>query len=91
MRFFIFYGFHCIDLVVLVRYRTRVHADTEVRIQQLCTEAIAAKTQVDVDRIIPELRAALEEHIQLAREFLGPQAIKIAHLNGMGSKDPSNG
>jgi hypothetical protein len=51
IRLFIFYGFHCIDLAGFVRYRKQVHADTEVRIQQLCTEAIAASTQADADRM----------------------------------------
>jgi hypothetical protein len=68
IRFLISYGFHGIDLVVLVRYRTRVLAHTEVRIQQLWTEAIAAKIQVDVDRIIQNFAPLLRSIFKLARE-----------------------
>jgi len=64
-----------------------VPAYTEVRIQQLCTEVLAAKTQADVERIIPELRAALEEHIRLAKHSLQLQASTIALLNGLTSED----
>jgi hypothetical protein len=62
-------------------------AHTEVRVQQLCTEALAAKTQADVDRIIPELRAALEEHVRLAKDSLRLQASTVALLNGLASKN----
>ena len=62
-------------------------AHTEVRIQQLCTEALAVKAKADVERIIPELRAALLEHITLAKDSLGVQASTIALLNGLASKD----
>lgn len=65
-------------------------AYTEVRIQQLCTEVLAVKTQVEVDRIVPELRAALEEHIRLAKDSLGAQASTIAFLNGLVHKDSPN-
>lgn len=58
-------------------------AHTEACIRRLCTEAIAAKTQADVDRIIPELRSALEEHIRLAKESLEAQASGIAALNAI--------
>jgi hypothetical protein len=44
-----------------------VPAHTDARIQRLCTEALAAKTQADVDRILPELRSALEEHVRLTQ------------------------
>jgi hypothetical protein len=62
-------------------------AHTEVRIQRLCTEALAAKTQADVDRIVPELRAALEEHVRLAKDSLRLQASTVALLNGLASKN----
>jgi hypothetical protein len=58
-------------------------AHTEARIQQLCTEAIAAKTQADVDRIIPELRLAIEEHIRLAKESLEAQISGITALDAI--------
>jgi hypothetical protein len=54
---------------------------TEARIQQLSTLALEAKTQADVERIVRELRAALEEHIRLAKDSLGGQASTIALLN----------
>jgi hypothetical protein len=60
---------------------------TEVRIQQLCTQVLAAKTQSDVARIIPELRAALQEHIRLAKESLELQARSIVLLKGEAHKD----
>jgi len=60
---------------------------TAVRIQQLCTEVQAVKTQAEVDRVIPELRAALGEHISEAKDSLGLQASAIALLNGLTDKD----
>jgi hypothetical protein len=63
----------------IVRARCRSHwgecftgmtVQSEGRIQQLCTEALASQTQADVDRIIPELRAALEEHIRFSERIL---------------------
>jgi hypothetical protein len=53
---------------------------TEGRIKRLCTEAVAATSQADIDRIIPELRAAIEEHIRLAKISLTSQASTIAIL-----------
>ena len=43
---------------------------TEARIQELCKEALAAKTAAELERVLPELRAALEEHTRLAKESL---------------------
>ena len=63
-----------------VRYHIAVPAHTEAKIQQLCSEAIAAKTEADVERIIPELRAALQEHVRLAKASLEGQATAIAVL-----------
>jgi hypothetical protein len=51
---------------------------TETRIQQLCQEALAAKTSDELDRVIPALRAALEEHTRLAKESLRGQRNSIA-------------
>jgi hypothetical protein len=53
---------------------------TEARILTLCTEAIAAKDESDVERIVADLRAALTEHIQYAKTSLGVQAAAIASL-----------
>jgi hypothetical protein len=58
-----------------------VPAHTEARIQQLCTEALAAKTLADVDRILPELRSALEEQVRLAKESLETQIATITSLD----------
>jgi len=77
------YGLNCIDRADLVRYLTSMPAYTEARIQQLCTEVLSVKTQAEVDRVIPELRAALEEHISLAKESLELQARTLAALNGL--------
>jgi hypothetical protein len=46
---------------------------TEVRIRDLCTEALAAKTPDDFERTITALRAALEEQIHLAKDSLEAQ------------------
>lgn len=56
-------------------------AHTEVKIHQLCTEALAANTEADVERIIPELRAALQEHVRLAKASLEGQVSTIALLD----------
>lgn len=62
-------------------------AHTEARIHQLCTEALAAQSQADVNRIIPELRSALEEHIRLAKESLTVHASSIAALDAAAQAD----
>ena len=62
-------------------------ADTATRLQQLCREVLAAKTSADTERIIQELRAALQEHIRLAKDSLGAQASAIALLDELASKD----
>jgi hypothetical protein len=54
---------------------------TETRIQQLCTQAIAVKTSEEVERVIAELRSALELHIRLAKESLETQASTISALS----------
>ena len=64
-----------------VRYHTAVPAHTEAKIHQLCTEVLAAKTDADVERIIPELRAALHEHVKLAKDSLEGQVSAIAALD----------
>jgi len=53
---------------------------TEARIHQLCIQALAAKTQADIDCILPELRLALEAHIKLAKDSLEAQVSTIAVL-----------
>ncbi len=65
----------------------RVLRETEERIQRLCREVLAAKTETDAERIIPELRAALHEHVQLAKDSLASQATAIAVLDAAAEKD----
>jgi hypothetical protein len=57
-----------------------VSAQTEAKIQQLCTAVLAAKTEAEVERIIPQLRNALQEHVRLAKASLEDQAVAIAAL-----------
>jgi F0F1-type ATP synthase membrane subunit b/b' len=54
---------------------------TEAKIQQLCTEAITVRTSEDVERVIGELREALELHIRLARESLEAQVSALTVLD----------
>lgn len=54
---------------------------TELRIRQLCNDALAAQTKADVERLLPELRAALCEHIHLAAESLKSQVSTVAALD----------
>jgi hypothetical protein len=53
---------------------------TEARIQELCVEAIAATTQGEIERVVEELRRALEEHTRLARISLGSQLVGMSVL-----------
>jgi hypothetical protein len=62
----------------LVGHPTEVPRYAEVRIRNLCTEALAAKTPDDVKWIVMELRIALEEHIQLAKDSLKGQVNNFA-------------
>jgi hypothetical protein len=50
---------------------------TEERIKRLCGEAVAAKSREDVERVLAELRAALEEHIRLAKDSLKSRLIPL--------------
>jgi hypothetical protein len=65
-----------------------VPRETDLRVQQLCKEILAAATKAEVERILPELRAALEEHIRLAKDSLELQASIIAVLDELASKHP---
>jgi hypothetical protein len=58
-------------------------AYTEGRIRQLCLEVLAAETVTDIDRIITELRAALEEHIRLAKDSLEMQVRTISFMDSV--------
>ena len=48
---------------------------TESRVLELVTAALAAKSEDDIDRVLPELRAALHENIRLAKESLEAQIV----------------
>jgi hypothetical protein len=52
----------------------------KANVKKLCTEALAVKDGADVERLLKELRTALQEHIQLANDSLSSQAITIAVL-----------
>ncbi len=58
-------------------------AYTEARIKQLCLEALAAETVADIDRVLAELRAALDEHIRLAKDSLETYARNIALIEAV--------
>jgi len=53
---------------------------TDIRIEQLCTEAKAAKTERDAKGVIEELRSTLAEHMDLARKSLEAQASTLTLL-----------
>jgi len=73
------YEFRCIYKYLHIRYRTRTMPHpTDSLIQELCNEALAAKTPEDVERIVSELRSTLEQHIQHARESLKTQSTAIS-------------
>jgi hypothetical protein len=59
---------------------------TEERIISLCTDAIAAKSEEDIERILAELRTALQEHIRLAKDSLSGQRDGIAALAALSNK-----
>ena len=61
--------------------------ETDLRLQRLCKEILAATTKEEVQRIVPELRAALEEHIRLAKDSLELQSKAIALLDVLARKD----
>lgn len=53
-------------------------AHTEARLRRLCSELLSSTTDAEIDRILPELRLALEEHVRLAKASLEAQARYIA-------------
>ena len=54
---------------------------TEVKIDELCARAKTAKTEREVKRVGSQLRAALSEHIGLARQSLGAQMSALSTLH----------
>jgi hypothetical protein len=59
---------------------------TEARIKNLCTEALGAKTRADIERVVTELRNALEEHILLAKQSLEVQVGNFPLLSKVARK-----
>jgi hypothetical protein len=53
---------------------------TEARIQELCAKALAAEDATEAERILTELRFALEEHIYYAKNSLEAYASVISVL-----------
>ncbi|MGH9505182.1 MAG: hypothetical protein ACRD20_20200 [Terriglobales bacterium] len=47
-----------------------VPSSLEDRVRMLCDQAIAAKTQAELDAIIPELKAAIRDHIRYVRAIV---------------------
>jgi hypothetical protein len=39
----------------------------EDRVRMLCEQAVSAKTQAELDTILPELKAAIRDHIRYVR------------------------
>ena len=64
--------------------------ETDLLVQRLCKEILAANTKAEVERIVPLLRAALREHIRLAKDSLELQAKAITLLDKFADKDSSN-
>ena len=54
---------------------------TEVKIDELCARAKTAKTEREVKRVGSQLRAALSEHIGLARQSLEAQISALSTLH----------
>lgn len=54
---------------------------TEDRIRQACSKAVAAKTDDEAERVLPELRSALRDHIRLAKVRLEEQASAVVFLD----------
>jgi hypothetical protein len=50
----------------------------EAKIQRLCAEALTLTEQADIERVMTELRSAIEEHVRLARESLTAQAATLS-------------
>jgi hypothetical protein len=64
-------------------------AHTETLIQRLCAKALAAKTPEDIERVVNELRSALEEHVVMAKDSLEGQVSNFALLDAVARKSSS--
>jgi len=58
---------------------------TESRIEELSAEPLVVKTEPKIEQTLNELRSALHEHIELAKESLGAQASTISALDSKAS------
>ena len=69
-------------------YHTQVvmPAYTEGRIRQLCLKALAAEKPADIERVLTELRAALTEHIRLAKDSLDAQIRTMSFLDAVANR-----
>jgi hypothetical protein len=51
-------------------------AHTEARIRQLISDALTSTSEADVaQRVLPELRSALHEHLRLIKESVEAQTV----------------
>jgi len=71
-----------IEQITSLCHSTDMPAYTEARIQHLCKKVIDARSPLQAEKILRELRAALEEHIRLANESLAAQASVIPVISG---------
>lgn len=57
----------CSNVSLLKAPFTMSPSSLEDRVRMLCDRAIAAKTQTELDAILPQLRAAIRDHIRYLR------------------------
>ena len=62
---------------------------TEHRNQQLCSTALVVRNSDDVERVVSELRAALGQHMQMAKESLENQVATLSVLEAKASGNRS--
>jgi hypothetical protein len=58
---------------------TKMPHETEQRIQELCGQALCAKDDAEVERVLIALREVIHEHLTLAKIALSLQASLIPH------------
>ena len=81
MRFTFKYRVVPISIIGFPPVRFDVSWSDERRIHKLCQDLLASSSDADRERLINELRAALREHIEMARSSLADQASTIAFLD----------
>ena len=67
-------------------------SSTESRIEELCAEAVRVTNHSDMERVVGELRAALDEHIRQAKVSLESQAsasfsLQSTHMESVPPED----